>query len=138
MVTYILLLFLLNTCVGVNNLSLVKRTSLVLAGRFLDSEIVKQEEGLVGTVVTARDAMNAATLESNKLSVSYGLAVLVGSIFYVVSVVYGKPVGNYSTTDWGAILSNIGYFWGYGAPYLVYPDPGCGVDQIYYIPSFGK
>ena len=56
----------------------------------------------------------------------------------LVSTLYCTDAGlkNFTNTDWGTIGSNLGYFWGYGAPYLVAgqldsPDPGCGVDDLY-------
>ena len=113
----------------------LKRAVLVEAARFLDSEISKHEADVARIVITAREAVKTATKADNNLAVSYGMAVLAASMFYVESAVYGKNITSYTYYDWATVVSNIGYFWGYGAPHLVdgqlgSPDPGCGMAQV--------
>lgn len=123
-----------------------KVKSLMTAADYLDDQITMLEDSLVETVETARATMTAATEKDHALQVSYGLSVLAANVFYTENVIWGKPVDTFLLTDWGTIGSNLGYFWGYGAPYLVEgqlgsPDPGCGVEDMMtamdsnYIPS---
>ena len=123
-----------------------KVRSLLTAADYLDDQISMLEDSLVETVETARATMTAATEKDHALQVSYGLSVLAANVFYTENVIWGKPVDTFLPTDWGTIGSSLGYFWGYGAPYLVEgqlgsPDPGCGAEDIMtamesnYIPS---
>ena len=69
------------------------------------------------------------------LQVSYGLSVLGANVAYTLSTIWNKNITDFTFVDWGTILANTGYSWGYGGLYLVdgqlgSPDPGCGVQVI--------
>ena len=112
-----------------------KVAALTTAAEYLDHQIEILEDSLVETVETARATIAAATEKDHALQVSYGLSVLAANVFYTENVIWDKPVETFVATDWGTIGSSLGYFWGYGAPYLVEgqlgsPDPGCGADDL--------
>ena len=69
------------------------------------------------------------------LQVSYGLSVLGANVAFTLSTIWNKNITDFTFVDWGTILANTGYSWGYGGLYLVdgqlgSPDPGCGVQVI--------
>ena len=116
--------------------SAVKKKSLQEAARYLDTQIELHENAISDIVAKAVEEVTRTNKQQNNIEVSYGLSVLAASVFYVENVVYGKPLGNYTHSDWGTVVSNMGYFWGYGAPYLVSgqlksPVPNCGVKELH-------
>ena len=84
----------------------VKRSALVNAARFLDTEIIKHEEAVSETISSARQSLSTATNQAIQLSVSYGQAVLVASVFYAENVICGKPIANFTNTDWKGNIGN--------------------------------
>ena len=105
---------------------------------FLDNEIFNLESKLPEAVQSARLEKKQATRMSNNLQVSYGLSVIAANVAYTLSTVWGKDKANFTFVDWGTVVANTGFSWGYGGLYLVdgqldSPDPGCGVQVLYNI-----
>ena len=77
-----------------------------------------------------------ATQEANMLAVSYGLTIVGANVAYTASQVWEKNMTDFQYADWGTVLANAGYAWGYGALYFLggqldSPDPGCGLEDYY-------
>ena len=61
--------------------------------------------------------------------------MLGANVAFTLSTIWNKNITDFTFVDWGTILANTGYSWGYGGLYLVdgqlgSPDPGCGVQVI--------
>ena len=67
---------------------------------------------------------------------SYGLTIVGANVAYTASQVWEKNLTDWQYADWGTVLANAGYAWGYGAPFLLGGQldsalPGCGLEEFY-------
>ena len=67
---------------------------------------------------------------------SYGLTIVGANVAYTASQVWEKNLTDWRYADWGTVLANAGYAWGYGALHLLEgqlesPEPGCGLEDFY-------
>lgn len=83
-----------------------------------------------------RSSITTTTHKSNVRSFTYGVTTAFGYWLYNEIHLEAKLYSDLSYVDYMFLASNIGYGYGYGAPYLIEgqlksPDPGCGSRDLY-------
>ena len=109
------------------------------AAAFLDNEILNIQNSLPESIAAARASKAEATRQENVLGVSYGTAIVGANVAYTASQIWDKNLTEWQYPDWGTLMANTAYAWGYGALWLLdgqldTPDPGCGL-QTGLVPS---
>ena len=103
---------------------------------FLDYEIYNIETSIPASIERAKANIAMATHRENVLAVSYGTTIVAANVAYTATQVWNKNLTDFEYADWGTVLANAGYAWGYGGLWLLdgqleSPVPSCGVEDFY-------
>ena len=102
----------------------------------MDHEISAIEASIPESIEVARASKVVEVREENVLGVSYGTAIVGANVVYTASQIWDKNVTDFEYPDWGTVLANTAYAWGYGAPWLLEgqlesAEPDCGLEDFY-------
>merc|ERR1711963_1263288 len=98
--------------------------------RVLDESISNIFTSLPAQVGRAQDNAASSTARANRLSLSYGLGVAIGTALTIQVGLDGVDISTLTPQDWFVHAGTAFYGYGFGGP-LADADPGCGTAELH-------